>query len=130
MVEVAALLRTDRIHCKQRNRRHYKRETDSYFIFSFPFPQKPFSNRTTQARKFFSELSTFTQFFIPFLFFSSSTRVKLSKTKRNQKQKIFKLLQCCTKMNILLNSKVEPNYLLSTNSGKLIDLMIPFYLTT
>ena len=64
------------------------------------------------------------------LFFQRSTHVELSKTKSKTKQKFFKLLQCGTKMNILLNSKFKPNYLLSTNSGNLIDLMIPFYLTT
>ena len=142
-------------------------------LFS-PFPQRPFSNRTTQAKIFFFwivDVQTFFSFLsyffparlpsrlfyfllflknlspteqprpgiffwivdvqpifhsFPILFFPSRLASSWVKTK----QKIFILLQCCTKMNISLNSKVEPNYLLSTHSGKLIDLMIPFYLTT
>ena len=83
VVEVAALLWSEYTANK---------ETDDIIkgklivILFSPFPQKPFSNRTTQIRNFFSELSTFIQFFIPFLLFSSSTRVELSKTKPNQKQ--------------------------------------------
>ena len=83
------------------------------FILSFSSGERPFSNRKPKPEYFFYELLTFKHFSFLSYFFQRSTHVKLSKTNSKTKRKFFKLLQCGTKMNILLNSKFKPNYLLS-----------------
>ena len=97
-------------HCKQRNRHHYKKETDGYFILSFP-PESFLKQNNTW---YFFPTRRHSNIVLSFPIFSNSTRVELSETKNKTKKwqstlcasrkkisQIFWLSQCCTKVTIL-----------------------------